>query len=257
MNDVHSTGRRDFLRFLGRSAIAVAATAPTVALLTSGAAHAGAGSDRLHQNESLGRDSRLVSGDGRYAALLQGDGNLVVYGPAGPIWSSNTSGRGGDRITMQSDGNLVMYAGGAVPFATNTRGGNPSLVLQNDGNLVVYTSAGPVWASKDSSERAVQWFYDHMGSGHREGQCELAVEEAFGTRGRYATARANWIARQQQFPYGAAPRGGLVFYSTSSAGHVAVSLGNGQVVSTSVGGRIGIASIGHFQNPLGWARAPW
>ena len=54
-----------------------------------------------------------------------------------------------------------------------------------------------------------------------------------------------------------APRGALVFYDTSSAGHVAISLGDGRVVSTSVGDRIGIVATGYFQNPLGWTDSPF
>jgi hypothetical protein len=39
---------------------------------------------------------------------------------------------------------------------------------------------------------------------------------------------------------------------------VAISLGNGRVVTTSAPGRrIGIADIRYFQNPLGWAYNPF
>ncbi len=40
-------------------------------------------------------------------------------------------------------------------------------------------------------------------------------------------------------------------------GHVAISLGNGFVISTSAGARIGVSRIDAFQNPLGWAEEPW
>jgi cell wall-associated NlpC family hydrolase len=158
---------------------------------------------------------------------------------------------------MQSDGNLVIYADGGVIFSTNTanRGGN-RLVMQDDGNLVMYGSSA-VWASKDPGERAIHWFYNNNGRTDYEGKCELAVENAFGTSGKYRTARANWNDRVQQQPYTSAPRGSLVFYNTSADGHVAISIGNGKIYSSSVGGRLGIASISYFPNPLGWAYAPW
>jgi hypothetical protein len=239
-------------------AVLVVLTVAVAALGLVGTAHAGAGGDRLNTNEQLGAGQRLVSTDGRFSLVMQTDGNLVIYGPGGPTWSSNTAGSGGSRVVMQGDGNLVMYtAAGAPVFATNTRGAAAALVMQNDSNLVEYTSSGPVWASNDPSERAIQWFYNRIGNTGFEGRCELAVENAFGTSGRYATARANWNARSRQFPYSAAPRGTLVFYNTSASGHVAISLGNGKVASTSAGGRIGIVPINYFQNPLGWARAPW
>jgi cell wall-associated NlpC family hydrolase len=62
---------------------------------------------------------------------------------------------------------------------------------------------------------------------------------------------------QSRQPYNAAPRGTLVFYNTSAQGHVAISLGNGQIASTGVGGRIAIASISYQPRPLGWAYSPW
>ncbi|GAB1822230.1 NlpC/P60 family protein [Herbidospora sp. RD11066] len=228
-------------------------------------ARAGAGGDTLwgSSNETLhGAQNQSIFSPGRtYEARMQSDGNFVVYGPSGPIWSTNTRGTNA-RLVMQSDGNLVIYADSGVIFSTNTGGrGGTRLVMQTDGNLVMY-GGGPIWASKDAGERAIQWFYNNLGRTDREGQCEKAVEESFGyVNPHYNRAIDNWNARSQQRPYTQAPRGTLVFYdtrtATNSAAHVAVSLGNGQVASTSAGGRIGIVHISYFQNPLGWARAPW
>ena len=239
--------------------IALLATVMSAGLMAAhpSAAVASVGSDTLNSNETLRTGESLFSQNRAYELRLQTDGNLVVYGPQGPIWSSNTVNSGATRLVMQSDGNLVMYtAGGSVPFATGARGAGARLVMQNDGNLVEY--AGPaVWASKNRSEAAIQWFFDHRGKTNYEGFCERAVENAFGTAHVYASAIANWRARSQQQPYTAAPRGSLVFYNTSSNGHVAVSLGNGTVISTSARGQIGSVNIGYFQRPLGWAWAPW
>lgn len=109
-------------------------------------------------------------------------------------------------------------------------------------------------------ERAIEWFKAHRGSTAYEEMCELAVEISFGTRGRYASAIADWDA---QVHAGRAhpgdrtpPRGALVFWRTSSFGHVAVADGNGGEWSTSVNHRIGHASLGYFSNYLGWAWAP-
>lgn len=246
-----------FIRKMSTTMIAGLVAVVSLICLT-GTSSAVANTDRLNTNEQLNSGERLVSSDGRYAMVMQGDGNLVIYGPSGPTWSSNTVGSGGTKVIMQGDGNLVIYTASGTPvFATGTRGSNAALVMQNDSNLVIYASSGAVWASNNSYERAIQWFYNHIGNTGYEGKCELAVENSFGTNGRYPTARANWNARGQNFPYTSAPRGALVFYNTSAAGHVAVSLGNGRVISTSAGGRIGIEPISYFQNPLGWAWAPW
>ncbi|MEV4343749.1 hypothetical protein AB0J83_04655 [Actinoplanes sp. NPDC049596] len=239
------------------------AVSGAIIALSAGASvpvQAAAGSDTLWggSNEALAgaQNQGIFSASRRYEARMQSDGNFVVYGPNGPLWSSNTRGNN-PRLVMQSDGNLVIYSDSGVIFTTNTqrRGGN-RLVIQDDGNLVLYGS-GAVWSSMGSGERAIQWFYNNNGRTNYEGKCELAVENAFGTSGRFATARANANARPLQQPYTDAPRGSLVFYNTSASGHVAISLGAGKVYSTSAGGRIGIVPISYFQNPLGWSYAPW
>jgi hypothetical protein len=80
-------------------------------------------SDRLTTNQSMANDTPLVSADGRYAAYLQSDANLVLCHTTNgapdlsrPYWScaGNAVGNyvnGGQRLgtpyvaTMQSDGN--------------------------------------------------------------------------------------------------------------------------------------------------------
>jgi cell wall-associated NlpC family hydrolase len=251
----------------GRAALRALLLALTLALggglLGATPAHAGAGADTLYgsNNETLygAQNQSLFSSPNRnYEARMQSDGNFVVYGPSGPVWSSNSRGSNA-RLVMQSDGNLVIYADSGVLFSTNTPNmGGTRLVMQSDGNLVMYGSSA-VWASQGSGERAIQWFYNNMGRTDLEGQCEKAAELSFGYLSpHYNRAIDDWYARAQRQPYTNAPRGSLVFYNTSSAGHVAVSLGAGKVVSTSAsGGRIGISPIGYFQNPLGWGYAPW
>ncbi len=226
---------------------------------------AAAGTNTLFPNETLYAGQELRAADGSARLVMQGDGNLVRYANGRAPWSSNTAGHSGARLVMQGDGNLVVYnANNVAVFATGTAG-NPGarLVMQTDANLVLYTSdyRRALWYSNSSYERAIQWFYDRRGWTSYEGYCELAVENAFGTSGVYGSALANWYDRvskgQAHKNNLNAPRGTLVFYNTSSNGHVAISLGNGQVVSTAIGGRIGVASISYQPNPLGWAYSPW
>ena len=113
-------------------------------------------------------------------------------------------------------------------------------------------------SSTATAETAIAWYEARIGSTAFEGLCETAVENAYGTREVYANARADWEARPDQHPdWQNAPRGALVFYDTSSDGHVAISLGDGNVISSAVNHRIGVVPIGYFQNPLGWASSPW
>jgi NlpC/P60 family len=217
----------------------------------------------LTAGQTLTAGSSLVSPNGAFSLQMQTDGNLVEYGPGGAMWSSNTPGSGGsNRLVMQTDGNLVMYtASGGVPFATGEVGSGSAdyLAVQNDGNVVQYGSGGAVFATNSDTERAIQWFYNHMGSTAYEGKCETAVENSFGTSLQYLTAYSDWQHRAQHPNSAAAPRGTLVFYMTSASGHVTISLGNGTVISTSApGGKIGISPItGWFKPLLGWALSPW
>jgi hypothetical protein len=110
----------------------------------------------------------LVSDNGEFFAVMQNDGNFVLYRGSGPsdnqgyIWSiSHTSLPTGQYFAiMQSDGNFVVYHGsdpahqGAPIWATNTSGQSfVYAIMQSDGNFVLYRGSGPgdiqgfVWAT--------------------------------------------------------------------------------------------------------------
>jgi hypothetical protein len=63
-----------------------------------------------------------IQGRGAVSAIMQTDGNFVVYGPSqNALWASGTSGQPGNRLTMQDDGNLVIYnAQNGAPWASQT-----------------------------------------------------------------------------------------------------------------------------------------
>lgn len=71
--------------------------------------------------------------------IMQTDGNLVLRLSNGVTWGSGTRLRG-YRAVLQTDGNFVVYPkSGAGIWATNTK--NPDgteLAIQSDGNLVAY-----------------------------------------------------------------------------------------------------------------------
>ena len=103
--------------------------------------------DTLGTNQTLYANQSLTSQNGAYTLIVQLDGNLVLYGPSGALWATNTGGSNA-RLVMQLDGNLVLYRGdGAVLWATNRFGINARLVVQNDSNLVVYNGwGGVIWS---------------------------------------------------------------------------------------------------------------
>jgi hypothetical protein len=54
-------------------------------------------------------------------AVLQGDGNFVIYSALNAVlWSSDTSGNPGASLVVQNDGNVVLYGGGEALWATKT-----------------------------------------------------------------------------------------------------------------------------------------
>jgi hypothetical protein len=54
-------------------------------------------------------------------AVMQADGNLVIYSPANAVlWASGTAGHPGTRLVVQSDANVVLYDGSRALWATGT-----------------------------------------------------------------------------------------------------------------------------------------
>jgi hypothetical protein len=79
-------------------------------------------------------------------------GNLVIYGPSGPCWASNTDRHGHPpyHTVNQDDGNLVVYDGhNQQLWGSNTVGlGTQSrVILQNDGRLTIYVDSTIHWTS--------------------------------------------------------------------------------------------------------------
>jgi hypothetical protein len=70
----------------------------------------------LTGGSSLAIGQSIISENGTFTLTLQADGNLVLSGPNGVAWSSNTAGKGGTHADMQADGNFVLYT--AAPTAT-------------------------------------------------------------------------------------------------------------------------------------------
>jgi hypothetical protein len=102
------------------------------------------GGKRLRYFESL------VSPNFLFRAIMQSDGNFVVYGGYGANWATHT-GHAYSNLAMSAGGDAVNVAFPYdVPAWHTGTAGNPGavLVLQNDGNLVVYAPGGrALWAS--------------------------------------------------------------------------------------------------------------
>jgi hypothetical protein len=209
---------------------------------------------------------------GRGYWFVANDGGVFSFGDA------RFHGSLGDAAGMQpvvgmgatpsGNGYWLVAAGGGVFRFGDAAGAQPMRAVaipatQRVIGIAVDPADAGYWlasqrATNPKIEAAIAWFASRMGEAVFNGQCELAVEHAYGTDSAYATALTDWQAQPvKHLDWQNAPRGALVFSGTSSSGHVAISLGDGSVVSTSVNGRIGIVPAGYFQNPLGWTESPF
>lgn len=113
----------------------------------------------------LNSDDMLTAPNGAYFAVMQGDGNFVIYRgqspntiPANSLWATGSNkGPGSYWITLQSDGNLVIYPGSGHPppagpphssiWASKTQrsvGDQYTLRLENDGSLRIHDESSGV-----------------------------------------------------------------------------------------------------------------
>ncbi|MDN4643851.1 curculin domain-containing protein [Arthrobacter sp. PsM3] len=106
--------------------------------------------DAMHPGALLKPRHGLKSANGLYGLMYQADGNLVLYGPDGPLWDSGTDGSAAGVCIMQADGNLVLYGPDDEYVWDSETENNPGsrLIIQDDGNLVIYRPDGtPVWVT--------------------------------------------------------------------------------------------------------------
>ena len=104
----------------------------------------------LAPNQGLGLNASIVSPNGKYRLIMQGDGNLVLYSPNRAIWWTSTQNTGANFFIVQGDGNMVIYSPARYVWASWTQNrGAKTLYLQDDGNLVLYdASFRPIWNSE-------------------------------------------------------------------------------------------------------------
>jgi hypothetical protein len=84
----------------------------------------------------------IKSENGMFTAIMQNDGNFVIYqdGYSKALWYTKTTGIYGGYFAFQTDGNLVVYdSSSRARWHSNTSGkGATRLLMQNDGYLAAY-----------------------------------------------------------------------------------------------------------------------
>ena len=113
---------------------------------------AACGGRSLGINQFLFRGSYLRSSNGLYTLWLQrSDGNLVLYGPSGPIW---TNSRSSDYLVLQADNNVVTYSYSVgVTWATSTVNTRANILEVGDNGSLVLSAPGgaKIWESNHGS----------------------------------------------------------------------------------------------------------
>jgi len=116
----------------------------------AGSSPAGPLSNILRTDERLNVNESLISKNGQYELLLQGDGNLVLLRRANrhPIWASGTNGKDVAAAVMQGDGNFVIYGYRNEAFwSSDTMGKFGAWLLLHDvGKLYIIQPVG-VWCA--------------------------------------------------------------------------------------------------------------
>jgi Pro-kumamolisin, activation domain/Bacterial Ig-like domain (group 3) len=132
----------------GSASATCAVSSPNGVLGSIVASYSGDGSFLGSSSPSF--TEQLVSPNGQYYAVVQSDGNFVVYTYSGQaVWSTGTYGTSGNSLSMQTDGNLVLYGtSGALWSSTTFSTTANTLTMQNDGNLVLYSPTEALWSSK-------------------------------------------------------------------------------------------------------------
>jgi hypothetical protein len=137
---------------LGTTAIAIVVAGLTPLFAATPAfASTPSGAGVIVPGQTLSDGETVTSGNGLFTLDMQTDGNLVlyvdpaIYGHAHPLWWSGTEGHPGAHAVMQSDGNLVVYLGSTPLWWSHTQGQGAYAYVQNDGNFVLYHNSTALW----------------------------------------------------------------------------------------------------------------
>jgi len=105
--------------------------------------------DRLNPGQWLVTNQSIRSPGGRFQLVLQRQGNAVLLGPEGPLWSTSVAKRESSALLMKSSGILCLLGfNDEVLWQSGTQiSPGAFLVLQDDGNLVLYRDELALWAS--------------------------------------------------------------------------------------------------------------
>lgn len=127
-----------------------------------------------YSSGAIGLSTDPTLGSGTHNLVMQTDGNLVLYTNGKASWASNTHGNPGAKALLQDDGNFVVYSSaGKALWASHTfakellayldgddvgltgleagwylANNGYKLLMQTDGNLVLYSRTRALWSTR-------------------------------------------------------------------------------------------------------------
>jgi uncharacterized protein YraI len=229
---------------VARWVIAVTATTATLVLATAIGAYAASGTVNTSGapltvraapgTDFTGWDTRA---DGASVTILcQTDGSTVTgtYGTSS-LWDMIASGG------FLADAYVFTGSDGQVAPSCNY-------------------AAAPPRANPRGANGAISYEFARLGSTAEEGFCLRFQAQAYGwSHSGWTTAEVggDWEASHGYLhTSGIPPRGALVWYHNSEGtGHVVVSLGQGKIIGSSVGGQVGVADYLYRTGYRGWSVA--
>ncbi|HEX6497630.1 MAG TPA: hypothetical protein VF054_01210 [Micromonosporaceae bacterium] len=224
-----------YISFTGAAVVALLLGTTGTANAASGTVNTSGSALTVRASPGTGYDAWDTVADGASVSILcQTSGSSVTgtYGTSN-VW--DMIGRGGfvsdAYVYTGSDG----YVAHACTYANNPPRANPR--------------------GKDG---AISYEFARLGSTAYEGWCMKFQAQAYGwSYSGWSTAEVggDWMVNHgYMHTSGIPPRGALVWYHNSSGtGHVVVSLGEGKIIGTSVGGAVGVANYDYRTGYRGWS----
>ncbi|SDS42616.1 hypothetical protein [Microlunatus soli] len=148
-----------------------------------------------------------------------------------------------------------MVGGYWLPDVEVRNGHSPGYVVDRCNGV-----GAPPRANPYTADWAISRAFQLVGSTSWENECLIFARNRYGwlngSGWRTAEIGGDYFASRGMMHQGVPPRGALVWYHNSSGtGHVAISLGEGRVIGTSVNGRVGVALYTAHSQLRGWSKA--
>ena len=128
------------------------------------------------------------------------------------------------------------FGGASQSFAAGAKGNLNATLKNNNASHDIGGSSGGSFPADPRASSAIAFAKARLGHTDWNNECELFVERSFGTSGRFATATAHyqWQKANGRIHTGSVPPAGaaVFFTSTTSAGHIMLSIGGNSAIST-------------------------